>query len=219
MKLRFNFFLNIILTVPFLLLGSCGSKTNQVNSTATASGSNPFYNGNPAFNGSPNIINQYQTLHSTACLPGRTRLATDVSFYVSGGTVSATTIGGNWQTGFMNNGTISNLYVGVSAFRDFMFVTKVTNGSQVLGYNVTLSFCSVPNAYPNYPELVSNTRALINFQAPSGIVLDTNTYCGFGVIDAAFNTIILSKQSASNPYTSDYPIYTSFTKPTCNGTN
>ncbi|MDO9183111.1 MAG: hypothetical protein Q7U04_11920, partial [Bacteriovorax sp.] len=141
----------------------------------------------------------------------------DVSFFINNGSISGTTIGGNWQPGFMSNGTISNLYVGVSYYRDLMFVTKVTNGGQVIGYNATLSFCDVPNAYPNFPPLVSNDRALVNFQAPSGIVLDVNTYCGYGVIDAAFNTIIVSQRSATNPYTSDYPVYTSFSKPSCNG--
>ena len=220
MNLQLKYFLNIFLNVALLFLSSCGSKPNQVNSAAigNGNGSNPFYSGNPALNGNPNIINQYQSLRaSVTCLSGRSRLNTDVSFYVSGGSLGGTKIGGNWQPGFMNNGSISNLFIGVSAFRDLMFVTKVTNGAQVLGYNVTLSFCSVPNAYPNYPELVSNSRQLVNFQAPSGIVLDTNTYCGYGVVDAAINTVILSKQSASNPYTSDFPIYTSFSKPTCNG--
>ena len=217
MKLRLNLSLQIIFTTSLLLLGACGKKENKVNSSG-ASGTSPFYVGNPALSSNPTIVSQVQGLRSSvSCLSGRTRLANDVSFYINGGSVSGTKIGGNWQPGFMSQGTISNLYIGVSAYRDLMFVTKVTNGGQVIGYNVTLSFCDVPNAYPNYPALVSNDRALINFQAPYGIVLDTNTYCGYGVIDAALNTVIVSQRSTTNPYTSDYPVYTSFTKPTCNG--
>lgn len=203
------------LTFCLLLLGACGKK-NVVNSSAIGSGSSPFYTGNPAI--SPAIISQVQSVKtSVQCLPGRNRLTTDASFFISGGSMSGTTIGGNWQSGFMGTGTITNLYIGVSAYRDLMFVTKVTNGGQVMGYNVTLSFCEVPNAYPNYPALVSNDRPLVNFQAPNGIVLDMNTYCGYGVVDAALNTIIISQRNPSNLYTTDFPVYTSFTKPACNG--
>ncbi|MFA6236604.1 MAG: hypothetical protein WC635_04680 [Bacteriovorax sp.] len=216
MKLLLKHTVQITFIASLLLLGSCGKKENKVNSGG-ASGSSPFYVGNPALSGSPAIVNQVQSLKSTVtCMPGRARLANDVSFYINGGSISGTTIGGQWQSGFMTNGIISNMYVGVSAYRDLMFVTKVTNGGQVIGYNVTLSFCEVPNAYPNYPALVSNDRALVNFQAPNGIVLDTNTYCGYGVVDAAINTIIISQRSLTNPYTSDFPIYTSFSKPLCN---
>jgi hypothetical protein len=201
------------------MLGSCGKKENKVNSANPVNGvpvgSNPFDN---ALGGTPNFLAQVQSLRSSVtCLSGRTRLATDVSFYVSGGAISGTKIGGQWQPGFMNNGTISNLYIGVSAFRDLMFVTKVTNGGQVVGYNVTLSFCEVPNAYPNFPPLVSNDRVLSNFQAPSGIILDNDTYCGYGVVDAAFQTSIISQRSLTNQYTDNFPVITSFTKPTCNG--
>jgi hypothetical protein len=214
MKSRIKYSLQLALTACLILLGSCGKK-NTVNSNYN-NGTSPFYTGNSAINST--MISQVQSMkNSTICMPGRNRLANDISFYINGGAMNGTTIGGNWQTGFLNSGTISNLYIGVSFFRDLIFVTKVTNGAQVIGYNVTLSFCDVPNSYPNYPALVSNDRPLINFQTPSGIVLDNNTYCGFGVVDFAQNTLVVSQKSATNPFTSDYPIYTSFTKPTCNG--
>lgn len=219
MKLRFKHSFPITLAACLILLASCGKgDKNKVNTNAYTT--SPISTNNPIFSGSggSTIVSQYNSIRgSVSCLAGRTRLTTDVSFYINGGSISGTTIGGNWQPGFMTSGTVTNMYVGVSAYRDLMFVTKVTNGSQVIGYNVTLSFCDVPNAYPNYPALVSNDRALIRFQAPNGIVLDTNTYCGYGVIDAAINTMIISQKSTTNPYTSDYPVYTSFTKPTCNG--
>lgn len=215
MKVRLKYSIQVSLTACLLLLGSCG-KENKVNSNAGASGTSPFYVGNAAV--SSTIVSQVQSVRSTVtCLSGRNRLANDVSFYINGGSLTGTTIGGNWQPGFMSQGNISNLYIGVSAYRDLMFVTKVTNGGQVIGYNVTLSFCEMPNAYPNFPALISNDRPLINFQAPNGIVLDVNTYCGYGVVDAAFNTVIVSQRSSTNPYTSDFPVYTSFSKPTCNG--
>ncbi len=217
MKLLVKNSFPLALMTCFLLLGGCGKKQNQVNSNGYV-GSSPYSTNNPIFSGPGGaaIVNQYQTIRgSVTCLPGRNRLANDVSFYVSGGSYSGTTIGGNWQPGFMSQGTVSDLYVGVSAYRDLMFMTKVTSGSQVIGYNVTLSFCEVPNAYMNYPALVSNDRALINFQAPNGITINTATSCGYGLIAAAVNTVIVSQRSLTNPYTSDFPVYTSFTKPNC----
>jgi len=214
MKLAAKYSLLSLSLASLILMGSCGKKENTVNSGA--SGTSPFYQGNPALSSSPQIITQVQNIKSSvSCLPGRSRLINDVSFYVNSNSMSGTTVYGNWQLGFMSNGSITNLYVGVSAWRDLMFLTKVTNGSQVIGYNVTLSYCDVPNAYVNYPALVSNDRALVNFQAPSGITINTATSCGYGLIAAAMNTIIVSQRSTTNPYTSDYPIYTTFTKPNC----
>ena len=216
MKLRLKYSLQIILTACLLLLGSCGKK-NTVNSNGN-NGTSPFYIGNPALSSSPQLVNQVQSMKSsTRCMQGA-RLTNDVSFYINGGSVSGTTIGGNWQSGFMSSGTINSLYVGVGVFGDLLFVTKVTNGGQVVGYNATLSFCGLPNPMGgNFPALISDQRALINFQAPSGIVLDTNTYCGYGVIDYAGYTSIVSQRN-SNPYSSqDFQVITSFTKPLCNG--
>ena len=214
MKFRFSRSLQITLTACLLLLGACGKK----NSTGTGiSGTSPFYSGNPALGGGSGYIDQYNKVKaSISCLPGRSRLLNDVSFYISGPSGSGSTIGGNWQSGFITNGTVTNLYVGVSAYRDLMFVTKVTNGGTVVGYNVTLSFCEVPNAIPNYPALISNDRPLVNFQAPNGIVLGSTVSCGYGVVWGAINTIITSNPSTTNPYTMAFPVYTSFASPQCN---
>lgn len=165
---------------------------------------------------SAKIINDVDTLKSAnQCSAGRKRLANDVSFYVNGGSISKTTIGGNWQPGFLTTGTVSDLYVGVSGYKDLMFVTKVTNGGKVVGYNVTLSFCELPNAYPNYPALISDDRPLTSFQAPYGLIIDTSTACGYGTIAAAFNTVVISQKKANDAHTTDFPVYTSFSKPTC----
>ena len=213
MKLRLKYSFHLALAAALILLGSCGKKNTVASVVPNTYGNSPLFQAINSTMGS-----QVQNMKNTVtCLPGRTRLTNDVNFYINGGSISGTTIGGNWQSGFLNSGAINNIYFGVSAYRDIMVVSKVTNGASVVGYNVSISFCDVANSYPNYPALVSNDRPLVNFQAPQGIVLDTNTYCGFGVIDAAFNTVIISQRSTTNPYTSDYPIYTSFTKPSCNG--
>lgn len=218
MKSRLKYSLNLCLVATALLLTACGKKENKVNSSV--SGSSPFYTGNPALSTSAGstIINQVQSIKANvSCLNGY-RLTNDVSFYVQGGIVGSNKIGGNWQSGFLTNGSVNKLWVGVSAFRDIMFVTQVVNGSQVVGFNVTLSFCELKNSYSTLPSIISNERALINFAAPYGIIVDSNTYCGYGVVDYAQNTVITSQRNLSNPYSPpDAQIPTSFTKPTCNG--
>jgi len=140
MNLHFKRTMTLTFTACLLLLGSCGKK-NTANTGI--SGTSPFNSNNPALNtgAGSSMISQYNDIKSkTPCLRGA-RLVNDVSFYVTGGAVNLNTIGGNWTPGFLQSGTISSMYVGVSAYRDLMFVTKVTDGIKVVGYNVTLSFC------------------------------------------------------------------------------
>lgn len=219
MKSRLNYSLHFALLVSALMLASCGKKENKVNSSG-ASSSSPFTSSNPALSSAAGstIINQVQSIKANvSCLNGY-RLTNDVSFYVNGGYLSGTKIGGNWSPGFLSNGTISKMWVGVSAYRDLMFVTQVANGSQVVGFNVTMSFCELKNSYQNLPSIISNERALKGFAAPYGIILDSNTYCGYSVVDLAQYTTIVSERNLSNPYSPpDATVPTSFTKPTCNG--
>ncbi len=218
MKLRLNITMNICLIATALLLGACGKKENKVNSSGIA-GSSPFYTGNPALatGAGSTIVSQVQSIKANVTCNGGYRLTNDVSFYVNGGYVASNRVGGNFQQGFLTNGTINKLWVGVSVFRDLMFVTQVTNGSQVVGFNVTMSFCELKSSN-GLPSIVSNERELRNFVAQSGIILDSNTYCGYGVVDFAYNTYIQSMKSLSNPYSPpDAWVQTSFTKPTCNG--
>lgn len=208
MKLPVRHSLQITLTACLLLLGACGKKENKVNSNLNSSTS-PISVNNPIFNGSSGstIVTQYNSIrNSVACLAGN-RLTTDVSFFVSGN-FTGTTIPGNaqWQPGMMSSGTVTDMYVGVSYNRDLMFLTKVTNGgSQVLGYNVTLSFCEMQ-------YLISNDRALTNFRAPYGITINTATSCGYGLIAAAMNTLMTSQQTS---IVQAYTFPTTFTAPNC----
>lgn len=197
-----------------LLMSACGKK-NVVN-TSGVSGNSPFTANNPLFSSNPQLAAKANEIKSKiGCLNGNYRLNNDYTFYVQGGNYSQSQIGGQFQQGVLTSGSASELYVGMSVYRDLMFVTKVTNGTSVVGYNVTLSFCSVPNAYPNYPALVSNERSMINFQAPYNIVLNSNTSCGYGLVAAAYYTYIISQRMPNNAYTSDFPVYTTFTNSGC----
>ena len=223
MKSRFKQILTLSAITLTITLSSCGNKDNKVNSSGAntgMSGSTPFTTSNPALGGGngSTIINQVQSIKANvSCLSGY-RLSNDVSFYVNGGYIASNRIGGNFQQGFLTNGSYNKLWVGISAFRDIMFVTQVTNGSQVVGFNVTISFCELKNSNPYYPSIISNDRSLDSFNAPNGIILDSNTYCGYNVVDLAANTLIVSRKIPGNPGTPvDVQIPTSFTKPTCNG--
>ncbi len=190
-----------------LILASCGKK-NVVKSNQP--------NGNySAYQGNTTMISQSDTIKAkVSCLSGRYRLSTDYVYSVNGGAFSQSTIGGQFSQTVLT-GTASELYVGVSAYRDLMFVTKITNNGSLVGYNVTLSMCSVPNSYANYPNLVSNDRTLANFQAPYGITLNSNTSCGYGLVAAAYYTYMISQRIPSNPYTADFPVYTTFSNSGC----
>jgi hypothetical protein len=166
------------------------------------------------------VVNQVNSIKSNvACLNGY-RLANDANFYINSGAVAQNRIAGNFMPGFLTNGTNTQVWVGVSVFRDVMFVSKVTNGSQVVGYNVSISFCEMKNTYyPNLPSIISNERAITSFIAPNGIILGgAGTNCGYSVIDWAKDTRITSQRNLNNPYSPPdaFPI-TTFTRPTCNG--
>lgn len=218
MKVRLKHSLHLCLIVSALLLTACGKKDNKV---GTYTGSSPFSTSNPVFNTSvgSTIVNQVQSIKANvACLNGGYRLTNDVSFYVNGGVVSGSKIGGNWTPGFMTSGTVNKMWVGVGAYRDLMFVTQVTSGSKAVGFNVTLSFCELKNGYSGIPSLLSNERAIDSFQAQYGIVLGSDTYCGYNVVDSAQETSVISRRSSVSPQlTSDVRIFTSYTKPSCNG--
>ena len=196
----------------------CGEKNSAISSVLPPS--TPYYKSNPSLNANPQILDQVNKIKSSVTCYNGDRLAKDYSFYVQGtfNGGSRTTIGGQFVPGYMTAGSLSQLYVGVSTFRDLMFVTKVTDGSNILGYNVTLSYCEMKSAYQNLPPIISNETDLTNFSAQNGIILDTDTHCGYGVVEYAQNTYITATRTTSNLYASGpTQIPTSFTKPTCNG--
>lgn len=220
MKLHLKHSINLCLIVSALILTSCGKKENKVNSAATGlttqiSSSNPLFS---SANGTT-IVNQVNSIKANmACLTGY-RLATDVNFYVQGGITGANRINGNWVEGFMpsTSGQVNKMWIGVSAYRDLMFVTQVMNGSQVAGFNVTLSFCEMKNASATLPSVISNERALTNFITPNGIVVSSTATCGYNVVSLSQQTYITSQRDLNNPYSPvAVQVPTSFAPPRCN---
>lgn len=211
----------LTLAASSLILSSCGKK-NVVNSSSSSSSF--FTSGNSAI--SSTFVGYYNTVKSkVSCLSGRYRLNNDYTFYTSSGNFTNSTLYGTaWQAGSLTSGTVSEMYVGVSAYRDLMFVTKVVNSSgSVVGFNVTLSFCSIPNSYSTYPALVSNDRTIalsystgqsVNF-TPYGITMASSTACGYGLVSAAYYTTVISQKINGNAYTADFPVYTTFSNSGC----
>ena len=218
MKVNFKHSLNLCLIVSALVLTSCGKKENKVSSGIA--GSSPFYTGNTSLNtnAGSTIINQVQSIKDgMPCMSGY-RLTKDVSFYVQNGLRGSNRIGGNWVSGFSpQGGSINKMWIGVSSYRDLMFVTQVMNGSSVIGFNVTMSFCEMKNSYPGLPSVISNERELTNFATPNDIIVESTARCGYNLVSLAQNTQIVSQRDLSNPYTSTAAaLATSFAAPNCN---
>lgn len=219
MKLHLKHSLNLCLVVSALLLTSCGKKENKVNSTSGLS--TQISSSNPLFSSATGstIVTQVNSIKaSVACLNGY-RLTNDVNFYVQGGILGSNRIGGNWVEGFMpsSSGLVNKMWIGVSAYRDLMFVTQVMNGSTVAGFNVTLSFCEMKNASASLPSVISNERALTNFITPNGIVVSSTATCGYNVVSLSQQTYITSQRDLNNPYSpTAVQVPTSFAPPRCN---
>jgi hypothetical protein len=189
-------------TVVMLCLGllvasitACGDNKNKTNSNTLSNGNydnsgvhtSTQYN-SPSFS-SAHAAQIGQAKSQLGC-QGGSRLGQDVTFNVTTN-ASASRIGGQMNAGYLS-GTVSDLYIGVSAFNDLMFVSKVVNGSSVVGYNVTLSMCSYQNLY-------MTDRPITGFAAPNGITLSADSNCGFGRAIAT-NTFV---QSAAFTYTTN----------------
>ena len=121
-------------------------------------------------------INNYK--NKISCSFGQGRRVPDVTFNTAAGTGSAsrTTVFGPFQPGILG-GNISNIYVGRSIFGDIISVSKVTNGANVVGYNISFSLC-------NQPNLIFNNRPISKITT-TGIIIDDDANCGIDKVDKA----------------------------------
>lgn len=218
MKNQFN--AKVLLTVlsTLALVTSCGKSGNKVN---TYSGVSAFNSSNSAFNtGTGNtIVGQYQSIKNSLPCTNGNRLTKDINFYASSGQFTGSKLlVTNWMTGFANSGTVNKMWVGVSAYRDLMFVTQMVDASnRVVGFNVSISMCEIKNSYTG-TAFISDLTNFYNFATPYGIVLDSDTYCGYSMVDAAINTGLRYQNTSNSYYSSgNNVITTTFTKFKCNG--
>lgn len=193
---------------------SNNSSSVGLNNSGTLSGTQ--YQDSTGYNSDQvNTINNIKS--SVNCQYGA-RLTQDVIFSLQGGAYNTSTIAGTWQPGSVG-GTVSKLYVGISAFNDLMFVSKLTNGNSVVGYTVRLSMCPQYGGY-NVP-FIANERPLSNFAAPQGITLNDSTVCGVSLVTSAQNTTMVSGPVTMNVngYQTNVPqaqVVTTFYAPRCN---
>jgi hypothetical protein len=197
------------LAVVLALAIACGDKSNTVGrgDNLTPINNDPLnpgdaYTNLPGFSAEMNAQIQ-QIKGSTQCRqpngsPSQ-RLTQDFTFRTRGFNPQGTrtNIYGPFEPGNVG-GTPTSLYVGLSTFGDIMIVSKVTNGSQVVGYNVTLSLCSYSGQ--DGTPYIDNRRPVESFSASQGgITLDQDSHCGIGSVDAAIDTrTVMAAMTAQN---------------------
>lgn len=215
----------LLLIAASVTLISCGGDGNKVNTSGNDSSTN--YGGSnqqtTSQGGLPSAVQSLagELSNSLRCQNGQ-RLSNFQQYYAQAGQGSNTAVCGNFQQGVMS-GTAGQKYIGVSPYNDFMIVSEVLNGSQVVGHNVFISMCSqYLNYYGTNLPLIANERALSGFQAPNCLILDKDNFCPHGVVDAGVNTYMVSASYQFNVngmsgQLQPYEAWTTFFKPTCNG--
>lgn len=214
------------LALVLVLASACGDKENAVGGNVTSPiGINPPITGGNIPNLPSDQYNIFQQMkQSLNCRQGP-RLQQDVTFSTQSFTPqnSLTTIRGPFQLGAAaGSGSVNKIYVGVSVFNDIMMVTKVTNGTQVLGYNVTLSMCSErgQDGTPYIDDSRQITQLGLHNQA-AGIVITEQTRCGVGTVDSAQMVVVSAQAQINSQYgpvtLPPYNAVTTFYRPACNG--
>ncbi len=194
----------VIYTLAATLFWSCGDseKKNTVSSTGVT-----LPTTSTAYMSSSNYS---ALLTQVQCRSGQ-RLSNIYTFSSSSFSGSSqTTIQGTFNSGGIGGDSVAREYVGIGYYGDVMIVQKVTSGSQVIGYNVLLSMCSMSST--NGAPYISDTRQLTNFSGK--IVLDDEVSCGHGMVDSSQTTM----QSQMDPNYSYLPVFqvdTWFTKVGC----
>lgn len=225
-----------MLTSIFILAAvasSCGDKENKVGPNTGVNTNTSGWSNNGPLTGTQyvnpgnldgNQVSTFQQIKSSLNCQMGPRLTQDVTFATTGFNAQSsnrTNITGTFQPGAVSGGSAQKIYVGVSQFNDIMMVSKVVNGSQVVGYNVTLSMC--PYVGQDNTPYYHDSRPISAFHAPQGIILDEDNHCGIGSVDAAINTrIVAAAHSYTQPtgFSITLPEFappTTFYKPACNG--
>lgn len=230
MKLNPMKFLTIAITAA--LLASCGGddnkkSTNKVN-TSTGGSADGVLSGNsnqsiPTSSLDADIRKIATDLAGSLNCPYGKRLTNVQQYSIqSGVNTDHNRICGQFQQGTIA-GQAGQHYVGVSAYNDFMIVSEIVNGNQVVGHNVYISMCAqYLNNYGTQIPLIDDARPLSGFQAPYCLYLDKDNFCPHGVVDAAQNTYMISGQHTYNvngqqAQLQPFEVWTTFFKPTCNG--
>ncbi len=166
--------LKVVLVSSLILILSCGKKST---------GRNPYINNLP-----PNIggnIEKYLS-GNNACnrIPVRTFSILTQPY---SGSNNTSVIQGQPQSTYIN-GNVSNSYVGVSAFKDVILITKITSGQAVIGFNISLYLCEwkVTNPYSGAQiDMITGYRLPVINSLLSQIIITDPKNCLMGSVDLA----------------------------------
>jgi hypothetical protein len=190
-----------------LSLASCGGKKNttssnnsNVNNPSNPTNTNLPYTSTALSKAKAEIACVQYTDQYGSVRTGR-RVNKDFSFQYQTGNASLTSIAINAQ---MPQGHISGQtameFVGVGTFGDIMVVTKIVNGSTLMGYNVAISLCEMTSQYNNQSYINDSIQATQLYGINNGISLSVGTHCNYGKVTAASVMIQLSSLSQAVPF-------------------
>lgn len=196
-EMKTRLFAPVTMLLLLLFFSACGSDNSTSNGSGAAlipviPGQNPLSN---------STLIQLQSV--TCSVPGaRTR----ADFYTTSaqGSMNSTKVLGPFNPGALS-GTEYRPYIGVSAFKDIIYVNKVLSGATIVGYNVTVLFCGATNQQTNTP-IIGPGVSLTNFQVTSmGIIMYEKSNCPTGVVDYAYTGINSSVYNYNPIETLFYP--------------
>ncbi len=174
-----HFFKIVPLALTLVLTMACGSKNKAPNSVPVGT----------TIMGIPNLpattsAQIQQVISKYPCQSGARMPEIQLSTTSIAPQGNQTVIMGPYNPGSVG-GTVGMVYIGKSAFSDILIITKMTNGgSQVTGFNVTVSMCQ-------YSNLIIPGRPLSGFDTPVGIMLSDYSSCGLGNVTYA-KTVMLA---------------------------
>lgn len=209
--------LKIVILSSLILILSCGKKSTG-----------RFTYGGPSYLPQNVVANLQAYISHYACPNGRVPDITFSAAQFYQGSGNTTQIQGQLQpTGI--GGSPSNTYVGINVgTKDIIYITKMTSGGRVVGFNISLSLCrsisspqtiytgwNQPPLYVSIP-LIDQSRMPAVAGASPMIVTDP-TNCAMGSVDQA--TVVLNLPPYRIPNTNatipatQLPI--SFTRASC----
>lgn len=215
--------MTLILSTAFFIAACGGKDKNKVNSNTLSSGTSAISVGSNPINTSGMSATTVQAINTMesryTCPSGGSRVYKQ--FYTNQATGNMTTISANFTDGYLAGSSDGMVFIGANySSRDLIYVQKVVTGTQVTGYNVTLSFCQVAN-------VISSDRNLTGLRVQN-MTMTTNTSLGYGTVDFASTFVYSVKDTAQssyypfgcggsyypqNPYLATYGICTNFARP------
>lgn len=167
-----------ILSLTAVMVVSCGSdkEGNTTNTAAPVTTANPF--GNTTNISQQDVSNWNNLKSSQSCSQGRMN---DMVFTLQpqqSGYYGSSSVSGYLQSGSASGSSQGN-YFGMSANKDLVWVSKVSNGS-TLTYNVVISFCQFTD--PMYgTQYIGPNAQMSNFYV-NGLVLNNGSSCATGAV-------------------------------------